>query len=220
MIQPDRIIRSNRKTLSISIDRRGALIVRAPRVYSLERIFSFLESKKEWIRTAQENAKKTARLLPPENIDGYTFLLGGKQTTICLYGGGRVALNEQTGTLFVPREESEKRLKNWLKGYAKKRLTTLVKIRAEQMELNVESVTVTSAKTRWGSCSGKGKLHFSYRLIYAPEEMVDYVVVHELAHIPHKNHGRAFWGLVAKHCPDYARKRKWLKENGVLMDIF
>lgn len=220
MIQPDRIIRSNRKTLSISIDRLGALIVRTPRNYSLERIFSFIEQKEDWIRKAQAKAKENARFLPPKNLDGYTFLLCGNKVEIVLYDRGRVAFNEQTGALFVPREFAMERLQAWLKRYAKKRLSQMVYTRAQEMSLTVESVLITSAKTRWGSCSGKGKLHFSYHLIYASESVMDYVVIHELAHIPFKNHGKQFWGMVAKYCPDYTQKRKWLKENAFLMDIF
>lgn len=220
MIQPDRIIRSNRKTLSISVDCRGALIVRAPHAYSLERIFSFIEGKQFWIENAQKKARESCRLLPVNGLDGYAFLLCGKKVEISLYDSGRVALNEQTGTLFVPKQEAEKRLKGWLKGYARKILLEAVKQRAVEMHCLVESLSITSAKTRWGSCSGKARLHFSYRLIYAPVEVIDYVVVHELAHIVFKNHGARFWAQVAKYCPDYLQKRKWLKENAYLMEIF
>ncbi len=204
--------------MSISVDARGALIVRSPRAYPLERIFSFIEKKEAWIRIQKEKANERACLLPPEKLDGYAFPLFGQRVKIVLYDGGRVALNGQT--LFVPRTTPKEKIVRWLKGYAKQILLPIVERRAAEMGLRVESVSVTGAKTRWGSCSGKGRLHFSYRLVYAPEEIVDYVVVHELAHIPHKNHGARFWKLTASVCPDYVKKRKWLKENGFLMEIF
>ena len=204
--------------MSISVDARGALIVRSPRAYPLERIFSFIQKKEAWIRKQQEKIKNRAFVSPPEVLDGYSFPLLGKRVEIVLYDGGRVALNGQT--LFVPRINSKEKIVQWLKRYAKKSILPIVDKRAMQMGLKVESVSVTGAKTRWGSCSGKGRLHFSYRLIYAPEEIVDYVVVHELAHIPHKNHGSQFWAFTKSVCPDYVKKRKWLKENAFLMDIF
>mgnify|MGYP000081506246 CR=1 FL=1 len=69
-------------------------------------------------------------------------------------------------------------------------------------------------KTRWGSCSSKGNLNFNWRLIFAPEEVVDYIVVHELAHRKEMNHSRAFYNVVASVLPDYKVQEKWLKENG------
>ena len=82
------------------------------------------------------------------------------------------------------------------------------------------SLSVTSAKTRWGSCSYNDALHFSFRLLYAPVEVIDYVAVHELSHTFYKNHGKAFWAAVEKYVPDYKKKRAWLKENTLLMEIF
>ena len=73
-------------------------------------------------------------------------------------------------------------------------------------------IRITSARTRFGSCSGKNSLCFSWRLMEYPEEAVDYVVVHELAHIVHKNHGPDFWALVGQYMPDYKRRRALLRE--------
>jgi predicted metal-dependent hydrolase len=79
------------------------------------------------------------------------------------------------------------------------------------MELQPERVTITSARTRFGSCSGKNRLCFSWRLMQYPPEAVDYVVVHELAHIRHKNHSSAFYDLVARYMPDFKARRNLLK---------
>lgn len=83
---------------------------------------------------------------------------------------------------------------------------------SEQMELRPASVKVNSAKTRWGSCNRKGNINFTYRLLFAPEELIDYVVVHELAHLKEMNHSADFWAVVEQAMPDYRVRRKKLKE--------
>ena len=75
-------------------------------------------------------------------------------------------------------------------------------------------ITIRNQTSRWGSCSSKGNLNFNWRLIFAPEEVVDYIVVHELAHRKEMNHSRAFYNVVASVLPDYKVQEKWLKENG------
>lgn len=75
-------------------------------------------------------------------------------------------------------------------------------------------ITIRDQKTRWGSCSAKGTLSFNWRLMLAPPAVLDYVVVHELCHLTHMNHSKAFWALVESVCPDYRTHRRWLKEHG------
>ena len=82
----------------------------------------------------------------------------------------------------------------------------------EAMGVTVGSVTVKNQKTRWGSCSAKGNVNFNYQLAFLPDELLDYVVIHELAHRRHMNHSRAFWAEVEKYCPDYPERREQLKE--------
>lgn len=82
----------------------------------------------------------------------------------------------------------------------------------EAMGVTVGYVTVKNQKTRWGSCSAKGNVNFNYQLAFLPDELLDYVVIHELAHRSHMNHSRAFWAEVEKYCPDYLERREQLKE--------
>ena len=76
------------------------------------------------------------------------------------------------------------------------------------------TLAVRDQKTRWGSCSSRGTLSFNYRLIFAPPEVLDYVVVHELCHLTHMNHSKDFWNMVGAVMPDYKKYRKWLREHG------
>lgn len=77
-----------------------------------------------------------------------------------------------------------------------------------------QRITIRDQKTRWGSCSAGGTLSFNWRLMLAPPAVLDYVVIHELCHLTHMNHSKAFWALVESVCPDYRTHRKWLKDHG------
>lgn len=110
-----------------------------------------------------------------------------------------------------PPEPSEQQIKS-LKERARELLPERVKFYSDIMGLAPCAVKITSAKTRFGSCSGKNSLCFSYRLMQYPEAAIDYVVVHELAHIKHKNHGKQFYALVGKYMPDYKEREKLLKK--------
>lgn len=100
------------------------------------------------------------------------------------------------------------------KKYARKILESRVTYLQQFTGGQYTSITIRDQKTRWGSCSGRGTLSFNWRLILAPPEILDYVVVHELCHLTHMNHSKEFWALVESVIPDYKIKRKWLKENG------
>ncbi len=220
MIRPDKIIRSDRKTLAISVDAFNRLIVRAPKRCSEERIFAFLQAKEEWIlRKKSENMRAGVRL-PPENLDGYELLLLGKPCKIRLEKRTSVGFDGEKCELVLPETEPKKRLVKWLKENAKRILGQVTAEKAREMGATYKSASVTSAKTRWGSCSFDNALHYSFRLIYAPKAVVEYVVVHELAHTRYKNHSALFWAEVARYIPDWKERRKWLKLHGALMEVF
>ena len=220
MIVPDEIHRSKRKTLSISVDATGRLVVRAPLRCSEARIIAFIESKSGWITARQEKAKSVLAYLPNGELDGFSFSLLGENCTIRKANVKRVVYDDTIKVLYIPLECDEKVVSRWLKKYAKEIFTQMTAIRAVEMGANYKTVTVSSAKTRWGSCSANNTLRFTFRLAYAPNYVIDYVVVHELAHTFHRNHGKAFWRTVEKYCPDWKVKRKWLKDHGYLMEIF
>ncbi len=91
-----------------------------------------------------------------------------------------------------------------------------VKFFAEHMGLNYSSVRITSARQRWGSCGPHGSLNFTWRLMLAPNEVIDYVVVHELAHIIYRGHGPRFWHIVASIMPNFKNHKKWLREHTII----
>lgn len=97
---------------------------------------------------------------------------------------------------------------------ARKVIPDKVKAYADKMNVTYEKITIRHQKSRWGSCSTKGNLNFNCLLMLTPDEVVDYVVVHELSHRIHMNHSKEFWQEVEKILPDYKKRRKWLKDNG------
>lgn len=85
--------------------------------------------------------------------------------------------------------------------------------------VNYNNVRIKDTKTRWGSCSSKANLNFNFRIIMAPEEVMDYIIIHELCHLKHMNHGKGFWETVALYMPDYEKHKEWLKINGRLLYV-
>lgn len=217
---------SRRKTLSVGVDCTGKVTVRAPARCSPQRILNFLREKSGWV---QKQVNRALSALPAQGVphaaeNGVSFPLFGKTVTIALYsqGGEEKAKPARLcgDVLYLSADEPETRLVRFLKKTAKEFFTRETQAVAARMGAEYASVSVNGAKTRWGSCSYDNKLHFSYRLIYAEEEIARYVVVHELAHTFEKNHSARFWSIVERYEPQYKKKRAFLKEHAYYMEIF
>ncbi len=102
----------------------------------------------------------------------------------------------------------------WLETEGMARFREKIILWAGRMNIRYGRVSIRDQKTRWGSCSGKGNLNFNWRLLMMPEDIMDYVIVHELAHRREMNHSPRFWQIVENYIPDYQKRRQWLKENG------
>ncbi len=220
MIVPDKILRSQRKTLAISVDATGQLIVRAPLRCSEARILAFIEKKSEWILKHKQRAQTAATFLPTDDLDGFSFPYLNGNIQIRKYNGKRISYEESLCVLFLPLDGDAETVKKWLKKQAKEIFSSMTARRAKEMRAVYKKVAVSSAKGRWGSCAADNTIRLTYHLLHAPIAVIDYVVVHELAHTFHKNHGKLFWNTVEKYCPDWKIKRKWLKSHGYLMRIF
>ena len=108
---------------------------------------------------------------------------------------------------------------SWYKDHAYKKLQAKVKRYSKLMNVTPASMKIRDYKARWGSCSNKGLVQFNWKIIIAPNNAVDYVVVHELCHLIEHNHSANFWKLVKAVMPDYEVQREWLRENGHLLDV-
>ncbi len=220
MVQADKIVRSNRKTLAVCIDASGNVIVRAPKRLSEKYIQDFLQEKEGWIRKKQAQKRETGVALPPENLDGYVFPLLGKSCTVALYEGEKIAFDGERNILYLPKTRAKEGLVRWLKENAKRILTAETARLAAAMGTTYKSVGISSAKTRWGTCGAENRIRYTFRLLYMPKEIIEYVIVHELAHTLQKNHSKAFWNVVERYEPRWKEKRKFLQSRGGYMKIF
>lgn len=177
-----------------------------------------------WIErhTAKITARRRALALRPSLERGRLITLHGRpfQVVVVATTGGirsRVALDGD-GVIRVERSAVDERpaavvLESWLRGRARVVIERQVASRAPEMAVDVRLITIRDQRTRWGSASRTGTLSFNWRLVLCPPDVLDYVVVHELAHLRISGHGRSFWSLVAKHHPGADRARRWLRDN-------
>ena len=220
MITPDELIRSKRKTICVSVDPFGKITVRAPMRCSEEKIQVFLQEKEGWILRKKAEMQGVGIQLPPEDLDGYELVLLGRKCRIFVADITKIGYDKERDLIYLPKKNPKERLVKWLKENAKRIFSDVTDRQAKRMGTSYKSVRITSARGRWGSCSGENALNYSFRLLYAPKDVIEYVIVHELAHTKHKNHSKAFWSEVARYVPDWKVKRNWLKRNSGLMDVF
>jgi len=216
MIPIDELILSKRKTIALVVQPDGRLLVRAPLRTNRKLIDAFIVSKTDWIEKTRQMQHARRKSIPRHHFaEGEHFWYLGKQYPLRLMPPQRPAL--QFDLAFTLSEnalpQAGKRFEDWYREQARLYLTERVVYFAQRYNFNFQKVKITSARTRWGSCSARGTINFAWRLIMAPPEIIDYVVLHELAHTVHHNHGLSFWSLVQSMVPDYGAKRKWLKQH-------
>ncbi|MGL1921264.1 MAG: M48 family metallopeptidase [Hyphomicrobiales bacterium] len=147
---------------------------------------------------------------------GHSIPLRGKQIKLVFIDQLRGQIKRIDDELHVPggADYAPRRLVNWLKAEAKKDILIGITKYQPLLEVKHSKLTIRDTKSRWGSCSSSKALSFSWRLVMAPEDVLDYVVAHELAHILEMNHSPKFWAHVTKVCPHMKSSQNWLKTNG------
>ena len=220
-IQIDNLVRAKRRTIALIVERDGSLTVRAPRRATLNDIYGFIQEKTDWILRSREKLKAIKPIPKKAYVDGERFLFLGQEYELRLVPPQRTALKLDGGfTLSTSAQErGELAFTKWYKTQALTIFTERVNHYANLHGLIPKEVKVNSAKTRWGSCTSAGTLNFTWRLVMAPLEVIDYVVLHELAHLKVKNHSPRFWKLVESLCPDFKHHRKWLRDHGETMTL-
>jgi len=214
-IKIDRIIRSRRKSIALVVSPEATLIVRAPMRVSLEYIKDLISRKRLWIeRKKKQVLKNGAPVKAKEFTDGEEFLYLGESYKLKITAVKKIEIGNY---LFFPvKYLSRARVKmiEWYKQKAQEEITKRLRLFSALTGWSFKSISITSAKTRWGSCGRKGSINFTWRLIMAPLSVIDYVVVHELTHTIERNHSAKFWSKVKTVLPDYKNQQKWLRDNG------
>jgi len=205
-----KIIKSWRKSISMSFDKQGVLQVRAPKFMLTYQIEDFLSKNNTWI-------EKHYSKIQQRQQDKKYYLFGEELESLpwipTLYLKSRGLQNAASLSSNEEREFKREILK-YYKQEAKAYILLRCKELAEENWFTYTWIRITSATTRWGSCSSKKTLNFSYRLIMAPPESIDYVIIHELCHLRQMNHSAKFWKEVHTIMPEYKKHEKHLKTEG------
>jgi len=220
--QIHQIIRSKRRSFSLEIKPDGRLIVRAPKSANQAEVQAVVARKAAWIaKTQAKLAKKYPDLKPKSFTPGERFWYLGAQYPLKLTNRQRPLLDLDSAFWLsrAKRDRAKEIFTEWYREETRAITADFIARYAGPYGFRVNQVRVTSAMTRWGSCSGKNNLNFTYRLSMAPLDVIEYVVVHELVHLKVRNHSQAFWRSVAEINPDYKQHRQWLKTNGPLLTL-
>lgn len=217
MQHPVTIKRSRRKTLGLYV-KQGQVEVRAPLFVGDQEIQQWLQQKQGWIsEKLQEQQQKQAE--QPSLAPGSQLLFFGKPRTLHFTPGQPCVLEHDDEQLIIRHKtntDTDKLISNWLKQEASHYLTARTWELADEMQLTerISAIGFRKTRSKWGHCTSTGRLQFNWLAIMAPPEVIDYLIIHELSHLEHLNHSRAFWQRVASHCPDYKIHRRWFRDHG------
>ena len=217
---------SNRKSVEIRIEPGGLVKLKVPKKTSDQVIEDVLKKKLDWIDEKIEKLRTSG--LPVRSYEhGENVLYLGKKLRLNIThrntDRGRISLVDNELVLIIPSSYDSATVKEMIIALYKKLLNRIIKERIHEYQkhfkFKVNKISIRDQKTRWGSCSSARNLSFNYRLMMAPIEVIDYIVVHEMCHLEHMNHSKSFWKKVHEVMPDYKKHEKFLKEKGFLLNL-
>lgn len=208
------IYRNKRKTIMIKLRSDNSVGVYCPKRYPEKDALKFLSENSEKIKAAIESKKEKQKALFDSYTNSFSSLpLLGSGKNIVFNHGIKSAFSDDT--FYLPANLSSAEYKTEIKKIytklASQYIKPLVKEIAEKYNLEYNSIKITSASSRWGSCTSRKNLNFSYKLMICDELCIEYVVCHELSHLLHLNHSKNFWESVEKMFPDHKAIRNKLK---------
>jgi predicted metal-dependent hydrolase len=197
------------KRIIIRINSKGVDLVLPNK--NLDVGYKFLLNKEAWVRQKLHSRKEAHT-----EIDNKTIPLFGKVHSLLYINSSHtvVKIIENVIHVYSPSDSDTKALIKFLQHKLLVEITEIVGFLNKQLKLYVSKIKIIANKTRWGSCSSKSVLCFNWRLIFAPQEILHYVIIHEMCHLIEMNHSKSFWKLVTDFYPNYQSARLWLKQNG------
>ena len=225
------VIRKSEKAkyVRITVGSEGVTVT-APSCVNETEVMSFINQKKDWINkkisacSVYNGFNSEHRFIDGEQLffqgDSFTLRVveyAGKSTKVVLKGEQFVVhINK-----LMPEADRKTAIRDKLASFYKRLARAAIVERVDYyiaaLGVNYSSIRIKDQKTRWGSCSKQGNLNFNWRIVMAPSDIIDYVVVHELCHLIQMNHSKKFWHLVESHIPDYRERRRWLKQNSIAL---
>ncbi len=204
------------KYARLQMSLRDGLVVVVPKGFDQKRIPELLEKKRSWIEKASRQYAAQRRMAPQEKKPGRIDLRGIEEEWRVEYrtGASQRVLERPGNRLWIPDSDLESiqaALQRWLRRKAHRHLKPWLWHLAEENGFRVRRIFIKAQRTRWGSCSEKKNINLNMKLLFLPEDLVRYVLLHELCHTVHLNHSKKFWALVATHEPRYAARRKALR---------
>ena len=214
---------AKRKRLTITVERDCEVIVHAPEAVSEAKIEAILLTKQRWIRDKVNHPQKYQKPLHPpgkEIVNGESALYLGRHYKIELVPGKEKTVRFEQKFLIPAWLASGRRtvLRSWYEERAKEKILPKVVKFAKQLGVKYGKARLIDDLYRWGSCTPNNNLHFNWRLSKAPVYVIDYMILHELAHLREPNHTPQFWSLVRSQCPKMEKAKQWLKEHGQILE--
>jgi predicted metal-dependent hydrolase len=199
---------SKAKRVSIRINYAGAELILPHKQYN--KAYEFLLSKESWVR------RKLAQATRLEPIDDRTIPILGELYSLHYLKTNniKVNINENVVEIHSKRDNHQVILTKFLQEKLLLEVTKLVEFFSAEHKLKYNEIKINDSKSKWGTCSSKQDLTFNWRLIFAPPNVVKYLVAHEMSHLIQMNHSQRFWNLVEKLDPNYKAAKFWLKKNG------
>lgn len=215
------IVYSNRRTVSISVERDRKVVVRAPKSFSKDQLNEIIEEKKLWLYDKINYTPKYPVVSTKEFVSGESILFLGKNYKLEIVKKNISSLRFENKKFYLSkanRDRANKIFKNWYKRKAKELLLPKIKYYSDTLGVDYNKVLIREMKYRWASCTNMSNLVFNWRIIKAPMFVIEYLIVHELAHLLESNHTDNFWNLVKIQIPNYLKAKEWLKVNGNILD--
>lgn len=224
------IRRARRKTASIIVKPDKTIQVVVPAFLEDGEIAQLVSKKKKWISNKIAEIDNNQLKVTPHRYDeGELFPFRGNNYRLLTPIGNRAEITFSAETITVPlppklppkakRNFIQTTLNLWYTRTAREILSEKTIHFSQLCGLVPTSVGTKDYKSRWGCCFGDGRIYYNWRIIAAPEHIIDYVVIHELCHLAEPNHSHKYWKIVAEILPDWRARRAWLKQNGFSLDI-
>lgn len=222
------VLYSNRKTMEIAVEPPDRIVVTAPNGTSDEVILQKVKKKAKWIIEKIfifRNMK--AHKIEREFVNGESFMYLGRNYSMQIVLDETVKVPEVKllrGKFFITaatkeEEPIKKAMEAWYRKKANEQIKERMKYYVPYFSQLPTAVKIKEQKKRWGSCTNKDELLFNWRCVMAKADALDYIIVHEMCHVIHKDHSKAFWEQLATVMPDYEVRKEWLRNHGINMDL-